>query len=253
MTTEIVEYSKTEAALADLTARYKGVLYDVTTREGMKDAVAGRAELRDLRVALEKTRKEIKEPALRRSQQIDSEARRITAALESLENPIDEQIKSETKKKEREEAERLRLEAEKVAAEEKARKDAEEAKMATERAELAKQRAELDKANQERLAAEAASRAKIEREETAARMVREEADRASRLKIEHEERIARQAREVEEANLKAERDKAEAERREIERQKNELLDARTMLETFKKRFGHLPQFAGVIKAITEIK
>ena len=60
MTTEIVEYSKTEAALADLATRYKGVLFDVTTREGMATAVKGRAELRGLRIALEKTRKEIK-------------------------------------------------------------------------------------------------------------------------------------------------------------------------------------------------
>ena len=84
MTTEIVEYSKTEAALSDLAQRYKGVLFDVTTREGLSAAIKGRVELRGYRVALEKTRVEIKAPALKRTQLIDSEARRITAEIEAL-------------------------------------------------------------------------------------------------------------------------------------------------------------------------
>ena len=83
MTTEIVEYSKTEAALADLAQRYKGVIFDVATLPGMMTARKGRAEIRGYRVALEKTRIEIKAPALKRTQQIDSEARRITAAPSS--------------------------------------------------------------------------------------------------------------------------------------------------------------------------
>ena len=39
MTTDIVEYSKTEAALADLARRYKDVVFDVTTRDGMATAI----------------------------------------------------------------------------------------------------------------------------------------------------------------------------------------------------------------------
>ena len=52
--TAIAEYNATAAALADLEHRYKGVVFDVATREGMATAIKGRAELRGYRVALEK-------------------------------------------------------------------------------------------------------------------------------------------------------------------------------------------------------
>jgi hypothetical protein len=78
----IQEYSATTAALAELSQKYKGVLYDVTTKEGMVAAKQGRAELRTYRVNLEKTRVTIKEPALRRIQLIvGKEARPCLAQL----------------------------------------------------------------------------------------------------------------------------------------------------------------------------
>lgn len=108
MTTAIAEYSATDSALAELRTKYATVVYDVTTSKGMEQAKKARAELRDYRVTLEKTRVEIKAPALERCRQIDSEAKRITAELEALELPIDEQIKAEEQRKLRakEEAER---------------------------------------------------------------------------------------------------------------------------------------------------
>lgn len=98
--TPIEEYRPTEAALVELRSRFDAVVFDVSTKKGMEEAKKGRAELRDLRVSLEKTRKAIKEPALRRCQDIDSEARRITTALSALEDPIDAQIKAEEQRKE---------------------------------------------------------------------------------------------------------------------------------------------------------
>jgi colicin import membrane protein len=95
MTTQIAEYSQTEAALADLASRYKGVVYDVTTKEGLAAAKTGRNELRGYRTSLEAKRVEIKAPALERCRLIDAEAKRITAELEALENPIAAQIKIE--------------------------------------------------------------------------------------------------------------------------------------------------------------
>ncbi len=114
MTTQIVEYSKTEAALADLASRYKNIVFDVATREGMVAAIKGRAELRGYRVALEKTRVELKAPALERTRLIDAEAKRITAELVAMEDPIDEAIKSEETRKERERAERDQRERERI-------------------------------------------------------------------------------------------------------------------------------------------
>lgn len=114
MTTSIQEYSKADAALADLAQRFKGVVFDVTTTSGMQAARVARAELRGYRVGLEKTRVEIKAPALERCRLIDAEARRITAALTELEDPIDAQIKSEEKRKEREAMERVMAEQRRV-------------------------------------------------------------------------------------------------------------------------------------------
>lgn len=115
MSTQIQEYSPTEAALAELGEKYKGVVYDVTTKEGMAAAKAGRNELRGYRTALEAKRVEIKAPALERCRLIDAEAKRITAELEALEDPIAAQIKKEedriaAEKAAKEEAQRKRME-----------------------------------------------------------------------------------------------------------------------------------------------
>lgn len=106
----IAEYRQTDAALAELRTRYTDVVYDVTTGKGMEQAKKARAELREYRVTLEKTRVEIKAPALQRCREIDTEAKRITAELEALEDPIDQQIKAEEERKAREKAERERQE-----------------------------------------------------------------------------------------------------------------------------------------------
>ena len=114
--TPIAEYSETAMVMADLRKRHEGVVYDVATPKQMKLAKEARAEIRGYRVALEKTRVEIKAPALERCRQIDSEAKRLTAGLVALEEPIDVQIKAEEARAEAEklaklEAERLRVEA----------------------------------------------------------------------------------------------------------------------------------------------
>lgn len=116
MTTAIAEYSKTDAALADLRTKYEAVVFDVTNSKGMDQAKKARAEIREHRVSLEKERVRIKAPALERCRQIDSEAKRITAELESLERPIDGQIKQEEEKKEREKAAKEQAERDRVTA-----------------------------------------------------------------------------------------------------------------------------------------
>lgn len=116
MSTQIAEYSQTEAALATLAEQYKGVVYDVTNKEGMAAAKAGRNEIRGYRTALGAKRVEIKAPALERCRLIDAEAKRITAELEALEEPIAAQIKKEED----------RIAAEKAAKEEALRKRVEE-------------------------------------------------------------------------------------------------------------------------------
>lgn len=229
MTTEIVEYSKTEAALADLGQRYKGVVFDVTTREGMQAAIKGRAEIRKYRTSLEDLRKAIKAPALRRCQVIDEEARRITKELLALEEPIDEQIKKEEQRKLDEKMAAQRAEEARLKAEEEARKKAEEERLAAERAAIDAERAKLEAEKRERDEQERQARLKLEAEEREARLRIEEQERISRLAREEADRKAREAREAEEARqraaLKAEEDRLRSEREAAERERRAAEDA----------------------------
>jgi Protein of unknown function (DUF1351) len=100
----VVEYSPVDAALAELRARYANVVFPVDTKDGMKDAKEVRQKLVKLRTGLEAKRKEIKEPALRRAQAIDAEAKMITTAIKAIEDPIDAQIKAEEQRIEAEKA-----------------------------------------------------------------------------------------------------------------------------------------------------
>lgn len=111
----IAEYRPTEAALADLRQRYATAVFDVRKSSGMAEAKAARAELRKLRVALEAERVSIKAPALERCRQIDGEAKRINAELVSLEDPIDDQIKAEESRKEKERKQREEAELKRIA------------------------------------------------------------------------------------------------------------------------------------------
>ena len=104
---KIAEYNETAAAIAVLREKYCTV-FDVTTTKGMEEAKKARAEVKGYRVALEKVRKEIKAPALERSRLIDEEAKRITAELQAIEEPIDQAIKAEEQRKEDEKAAKAR-------------------------------------------------------------------------------------------------------------------------------------------------
>jgi len=81
-------YRDFEVEVARATARYDGVRYDVEVDADRDGATRAVRELTRMRTALEKKRKEIKAPALRYCEQIDSEAKRITALIADIENPI---------------------------------------------------------------------------------------------------------------------------------------------------------------------
>lgn len=111
----LVQYTKTEAALAQLRQKYQGATFDLTTTKGDKEARAARLELVTLRGLLEKGRKELKKPALEFGQKIDAEAARITAEIKALESPIDQQIVADEARRAAEKAERERVEAARIA------------------------------------------------------------------------------------------------------------------------------------------
>lgn len=112
--TGIAEYSATERGLAELRQRLAGRVYQVATTKGMKEACADRAELRSLRVNLDKLRKQLNEDDQARIRKRNDKAKEITAQIEALEDPIDAQIKAEEERKEQEKQERARAEAERL-------------------------------------------------------------------------------------------------------------------------------------------
>ncbi len=113
--TAIVEYSEIDGAIAGLQKKYANRVYDVTTAAGMSDAKIARREVKTARTSLEKIRKEIKAPALARCKDIDTEAKRISAALLDIERPIDDIIKAEEESKAKIKAAKEKAEAERVA------------------------------------------------------------------------------------------------------------------------------------------
>ena len=116
MNTQIAEYNETAAALAVLRQKYADYSSVViATTKDMALAKEARAEVRGYRVALEKLRVELKAPALERTRLIDTEAKRITAELLTIEEPIDAAIKAEEKRKEEEKAAKARAEAQRIA------------------------------------------------------------------------------------------------------------------------------------------
>lgn len=112
--TTVPEYSQTAVGLAELSRRLKGLVFDVTTKQGMKQAKEARAEARKLRTTLEAKRKEIKAPALERCRQIDEEAKRITGEIVALEEPIALQIENEEARAEAERLAELKKEQDRV-------------------------------------------------------------------------------------------------------------------------------------------
>jgi colicin import membrane protein len=113
--TAVVEYSRVEAGLADYRQRYGGVIYDLATTAGDKAARAARLEIKTARTTLERLRKEAKAPHIAACDLLDAEAKRITAELLKLEEPIDAQIKADEARREREKAEREQRERERIA------------------------------------------------------------------------------------------------------------------------------------------
>lgn len=110
----IVEYTATEAGLADLRTRLKNVVFDVRTTAGDKAARAARKELVTLRTSLDTRRLELNSGDLERIRKRNAEATRIATEIKALEEPLDEQIKAEEKrkaeeKKAKDETERVRV------------------------------------------------------------------------------------------------------------------------------------------------
>lgn len=199
----------------------------VVTDEGqttkMKMAREGRLFLKKKRVAIEKTRKELKEQALREGKAIDGIANVLKALIVPIEEHLDEQEHFVERKRAAQEAEERRLEeemrverekAEEAERQERERKLAEENERLRQEAREREKRDAAEREAREKEQRERDEQARKEREaiEAKARKEREEADRKRR---EAEEK-ARREREEQERRHREEQEKAERERRELE-------------------------------------
>lgn len=243
---QIQEYTQTAAAIAMLRQKYGNVAFDVATTKGMDAARQARAEVKGYRVALEKLRVELKAPALERTRLIDAEAKRITAELLAIEEPIDQQIKVEEQRKEEEKAAKARAEAARLAAiaarvsairnrvAEVANKPAEVIRAAMEQAQTLEVAPEafqefmpdaIAALDETRQALQTALNARMDYELEQARIKEVQEAEAARLQAEREElerlQAAEAARQAEEARKAEEARQAEAARLQAERERQD--------------------------------
>lgn len=224
----LVKYDVTPEQIEAKKAAYAAL--EATTPKGYEEVRKAIGDLRTLRIAVEDRRKELKKDSLEFGRLVDGEAKRITALIEGIEEPlklkkavVDDE--KERIRKEKEAAEKAALEA-KVRAEReaeearlKAIRDEEERRLAEERKALEAEKARL--AEEKRKADEAA---RIERERVEAEQ-KAERDRlaAERAKVEAEQkaerdRLAAEQRKVEEERRRVQAEKDAADRAEFERQ-----------------------------------
>lgn len=115
ITTALARFDRVAGGIAELRQQFDGVIFDVTTTAGMEAARVARRTVREPRVEVEKIRQDVKRPLLDLGRKIDTEAARITADLLAIENPIDQQIKAEEKRKEEEKQAKLKAERDRIA------------------------------------------------------------------------------------------------------------------------------------------
>lgn len=98
----LAQYQPTDAAISEMLNRY--AVLEVTgldDRAGLEAVHEARMEVRGIRVQVEKKRKELKKDALEYGRQVDGEAKRITALLLAIEEPLAEKESIVAKEKER--------------------------------------------------------------------------------------------------------------------------------------------------------
>lgn len=173
----------------------KIIVTDASHKDQMKEARMGRLFLREKRISLEKTRKELKEQSLRESKAIDGIANILKALIVPLEKYLESQENF------------VEIEAQKVATIERKRLEDEAEKKRLAEEEEAKAERKRIKAENDRLLKEAEENKRLLEEERA------KADK-ERLKLEAEKR--KQEDEAA-AALKLEKEKADKAQAEVER------------------------------------
>ena len=113
---QLVKYNVTDAAISKMKNEYmKLTVQGLNDEAGLSQVHAARMVVKNHRVDVEKTRKELKADALEWGRKVDAEAKRITAMLEPIEAHLTAEEEKVTKEKERIRQEKIRKEEERVA------------------------------------------------------------------------------------------------------------------------------------------
>ena len=237
MLTNFQDYFK---IAAEWEARAKTIIVtDESQKVDMQLARTGRLYLREKRIAIENTRKKLKEQALREGKAIDGIANVLKALILPIENYLDTQEHfAEIRAAEKDEQERIKAEQkaeenriakEKAEAEERERIRKENERLKAEAIER-ERLAEIERKKQAEILAKEKARAEAEKQalEEKARKEREiaetkrkEAESLARKKQEAIEAKARAEKEKQTKKLEAQRKKAEAERLKAETERKE--------------------------------
>lgn len=114
--TAVAEFQPMVAQLGMLKHHLAGVVYDLTKRE---QEVAARADRRicvSLRTAMTETHARLKRPIIDRGRELDADLKKIIAAIQEVEKPIDDQIQALEDERERKAEEKRQALAAEVAA-----------------------------------------------------------------------------------------------------------------------------------------
>lgn len=113
LTKEIQKYNLADAKIAELKEAYKDLKIEgIKDTENYKLVQEAISTVRPLRTAVEKKRKELNEVPIAYKKAVDDEAKRLTALLEEIENPLKEQkdfIDAEKERIKKEELERKEI------------------------------------------------------------------------------------------------------------------------------------------------
>lgn len=110
----VADFDRVAAGIALLQQEFAGVVFDVSTPKGLELAKTARATVREPRYEIEKVRKAAKEPLLKLGKELDNRAKEITAQILAIEEPIDQQIKTEENRKEAEKQAKIAAELRRV-------------------------------------------------------------------------------------------------------------------------------------------
>lgn len=111
----LAQFTRTEADLRAIAAKYNDVAFDVTTTKGMTAAKQARQEIRDARFTVQRLEKNTKAELNDLKSTVQDTAAALVSIIEPAEANVHNQIRAHEERVAAEKAERERLEAERVA------------------------------------------------------------------------------------------------------------------------------------------